>query len=59
MIRKYAVITAINSTSALRWQNGGIIKMSSQVEKLEKNMVKFTITVDAEEVEKAIERAYQ
>lgn len=33
--------------------------MSSQVEKLEKNMVKFTITVDAEEVEKAIERAYQ
>ena len=59
MIRKYAVITAINSASALRWQNGGIIKMSSQVEKLEKNMVKFTITVDAEEVEKAIERAYQ
>ena len=33
--------------------------MSSQVEKLEKNMVKFTITVDAEKVEKAIERAYQ
>ncbi len=33
--------------------------MSSQVENLEKNMVKFTITVEADEVEKAIERAYQ
>ena len=32
--------------------------MSLQVEKLEKNMAKLTITVDAEEVEKAIERAY-
>lgn len=33
--------------------------MSLQVEKLEKNMAKLTITVEADEVEKAIERAYQ
>ena len=33
--------------------------MSSQIENLEKNMVKLTITVEADEVEKAIERAYQ
>ena len=33
--------------------------MSLQVEKLEKNMAKLTITVGADEVEKAIERAYQ
>lgn len=33
--------------------------MSLQVEKLEKNMAKLTIDVSAEEVEKAIERAYQ
>ena len=33
--------------------------MSSQIENLEKNMVKITITVEADEVEKAIERAYQ
>lgn len=33
--------------------------MSLQVEKLEKNMAKLTIEVSAEEVEKAIERAYQ
>ncbi len=32
--------------------------MSLQVEKLEKNMAKLTINVEAEEVEKAIERAY-
>lgn len=39
-------------------QNGGNI-MSLQVEKLEKNMAKLTIDVSADEVEKAIERAYQ
>ncbi len=33
--------------------------MSLQVEKLEKNMAKLTIEVSAEEVEKAIEAAYQ
>lgn len=33
--------------------------MSLQVEKLEKNMAKLTIDVSADEVEKAIERAYQ
>lgn len=33
--------------------------MSLQVEKLEKNMAKLTIEVPAEEVEKAIEKAYQ
>lgn len=33
--------------------------MSLQVEKLEKNMAKLTINVSAEEVEKAIEKAYQ
>lgn len=33
--------------------------MSLQVEKLEKNMAKLTIEVPAEEVEKAIDRAYQ
>ncbi len=33
--------------------------MSLQVEKLEKNMAKLTIEVDAEELEKAIETAYQ
>lgn len=33
--------------------------MNLQVENLEKNMAKLTITVPAEEVEKAIERAYQ
>lgn len=33
--------------------------MSLQVEKLEKNMAKLTIEVSAEEVEKAIEKAYQ
>lgn len=33
--------------------------MSLQVEKLEKNMAKLTIEVSADEVEKAIERAYQ
>lgn len=33
--------------------------MSLQVEKLEKNMAKLTIEVDAAEVEKAIEKAYQ
>lgn len=32
--------------------------MSLQVEKLEKNMAKLTISVEADEVEKAIERAY-
>ena len=33
--------------------------MSVQVEKLEKNMAKLTIEVSAEELEKAIEGAYQ
>ena len=33
--------------------------MSLQVEKLEKNMAKLTIEVSAEELEKAIESAYQ
>ena len=33
--------------------------MSLQVEKLEKNMAKLTIEVGAEELEKAIEKAYQ
>ena len=33
--------------------------MSVQVEKLEKNMAKLTIEVAAEELEKAIEAAYQ
>ena len=33
--------------------------MSLQVEKLEKNMAKLTIEVSADEVEKAIEKAYQ
>lgn len=36
-----------------------IEKMSLQVEKLEKNMAKLTIEVSAEELEKAIETAYQ
>lgn len=33
--------------------------MSLQVEKLEKNMAKLTIEVPAEELEAAIEKAYQ
>ena len=33
--------------------------MSLQVEKLEKNMAKLTIEVSADEVENAIQRAYQ
>ena len=33
--------------------------MSVQVEKLEKNMAKLTIEVSAEELEKAIESAFQ
>ena len=33
--------------------------MSVQVEKLEKNMAKLTIEVPAEELEKAIQSAYQ
>ena len=33
--------------------------MSLQVEKLEKNMAKLTIEVSAEELEKAIQGAYQ
>ena len=33
--------------------------MSLQVEKLEKNMAKLTIEVDAAELDKAIESAYQ
>ena len=33
--------------------------MSLQVEKLEHNMAKLTIEVGAEELEKAIEKAYQ
>ena len=38
---------------------GGNVIMSLQVEKLEKNMAKLTIEVSAEELEKAIEGAYQ
>mgnify|MGYP000555929406 CR=1 FL=1 len=33
--------------------------MSVQVENLEKNMAKLTIEVPAEELEKALEKAYQ
>ncbi len=33
--------------------------MSVQVEKLEKNMAKLTIEVSAEELDKAMEKAYQ
>ena len=33
--------------------------MSVQVEKLEKNMAKLTIEVSAEELEAALEKAYQ
>ena len=33
--------------------------MSLQVEKLEKNMAKLTIEVSAEELDKAMEKAYQ
>lgn len=40
-------------------EQGGIIEMSLQVEKLENNTAKLTIEVAAEEVEKAIEKAYQ
>ena len=36
-----------------------LIKMSLQVEKLEKNMAKLTIEAGADELEKAIEKAYQ
>ena len=35
------------------------IKMSVQVENLEKNMAKLTIEVSAEDLEKALESAYQ
>ena len=34
-------------------------KMSLQIEKLEKNMAKLTIETSAEELDKAIETAYQ
>lgn len=47
-----------DSQSILHIQ-GGNIKMSLQVEKLENNTAKLTIEVPAEEVEKAIESAYQ
>ena len=36
-----------------------LLVMSVQVENLEKNMVKLTIEVPAEEVEKALNAAYQ
>lgn len=36
-----------------------LIRMSLQVEKLEKNMAKLTIEAGADELEKAIEKAYQ
>lgn len=49
---------AKNSKSHSMWRNGGNL-MSLQVEKLEKNMAKLTIEVSAEEVEKAIEKAYR
>ena len=38
---------------------GGSSKMSLQVEKLEKNMAKLTIEVPEEDLEAAIEKAYQ
>ena len=38
---------------------GGDRFMSLQVEKLEKNMAKLTIEVGADELDKAIESAYQ
>ena len=38
---------------------GGTHTMSLQVEKLEKNMAKLTVEVSAEDLEKAIEKAYQ
>ena len=38
---------------------GGRIKMSVQVENLEKSMAKLTVTVSAEDFEKALQRAYQ
>ena len=38
---------------------GGNIGMSLQVEKLDKNMAKLTIEVPVEELEKAVEGAYQ
>lgn len=38
---------------------GGTHTMSLQVEKLEKNMAKLTIEASAEDLEKAIEKAYQ
>ena len=40
-------------------EQGGILEMSLQVEKLENNTAKLTVEVAAEEVEKAIEKAYQ
>jgi len=42
-----------------RGDEGGNNAMSLQVEKLEKNMARLTIEVPAEELEKAIEAAYQ
>lgn len=42
-----------------RGYKGGNVTMSLQVEKLEKNMAKLTIEVSAEELDKAIETAYQ
>ena len=44
---------------AFFFEKQGGINMSLQVEKLEKNMAKLTIEVSAEELEKAIETAYQ
>ena len=38
---------------------GGRIKMSVQVENLEKSMAKLTVTVSAEDFENALQRAYQ
>jgi trigger factor len=49
----------MNSYRKCTWINKEeIIKMSVQVENLEKNMAKLTIEVAAEEVEKAIQAAY-
>ena len=44
---------------AARVIKGGNVAMSLQVEKLENNMAKLTIEVSAEELEKAIENAFQ
>jgi len=50
---------AVREGTAAQTIEGGNVAMSLQVEKLEKNMAMLTIEVAAEELEKAIEGAYQ